>query len=189
MRFEQRVNQILEQIGSVPPPPPAIIQKAEDNSLSFTDIFNFIKQHEGYRPAVYMDTVGKPTVGIGLNLKRQDAPAIVTSAGANYQNVLNGTQQLTDEQIKSIFKTTIAIAYADAKKYIPKYDSLPKNIKLAILDLSFNLGYTNLSKFVKLKQAIERNDYKSAAGELTNSKWATQVGNRAKNLINLFLTS
>lgn len=186
MRFNSLVKQLLEDLAQVPP---AMIQKAADTKLTFDEIFNFIKEHEGYRNLVYIDTVGKPTVGIGLNLKRQDAPAIVASAGANYNNILSGKERLTDDQIKTIFKSTLSIAYSDAKKFMPNFDSLPKNLKLVILDLSFNLGYTRLNQFVKFKEALLVKDYNAAARELLNSKWATQVGNRANNIVNLLRVS
>lgn len=190
MKYTELVNSILEQLASTPPPPPpAIVRQVADTQLSFEDIYNFIKEHEGYRPRVYIDTVGKPTVGIGLNLTRPDARTLLSSVGANYDNVLNGTSALTDQQIKEIFKMTLSIAYKDAKKFLPNYDGLPKNIKLAVLDLSFNLGYPGLSKFVKLKAAIEQGNYAAAANEVKNSKWATQVGRRLTSIVNLFLTS
>lgn len=170
-------------------PPPAIIQKAEDTKLTFDDIFMFIKEHEGYRPHVYKDSLGIPTIGIGFNLTRPDAKSIAQQAGVNYQNILLGKEDLSDEQIKEIFQITISIAYKDAKRWIPNFDGLPKNIKLAILDLSFNMGYTRLSKFIKTRESILSGNYRAAAKELQNSKWATQVGRRAESVVNLFLAS
>lgn len=170
-------------------PPPAIIQKAEDTKLTFDDILAFIKDHEGYRPHVYKDSLGIPTIGIGFNLTRPDAKKIAQQVGANYQNILVGREDLSDEQIKEIFKITLGIAYKDAKQWIPNFDGLPKNIKLAILDLSFNMGYTRLSKFIKTREHILSGNYKEAAIELQKSKWATQVGKRAIGVVNLFLAS
>lgn len=178
---------VKEDVDSAPPP--AIIQKAEDTKLTFDDILNFIKDHEGYRPHVYKDSLGIPTIGIGLNLTRPDAKKIVQQVGANYQNILVGREDLTDEQIKEIFKITVSIAYKDAKQWIPQFDGLPKNIKLAVLDLSFNMGYTRLSKFIKTKENILAGNYQAAAKELKNSKWASQVGRRANSVVNLFLAS
>lgn len=186
MRFNKLVQSLLEDVASTPP---AIIQKAEDTRLSMSEIYNFIKEHEGYRHLVYIDTMGKPTVGIGLNLKRPDAPAILSKVGADYNAVLAGKQQLTDQQIQEIFKITLATAYADAKKFMINFDGLPKNLKLAILDLSFNLGYPKLSQFIKFKEALIVKDYEAAARELLNSKWATQVGRRAGNIVNLLKAS
>lgn len=186
MQFYKRVKKLLEAIGDVPPPPPALIQKAEDTKLTFDDILNFIKIHEGYRASVYKDTLGIPTIGIGLNLTRPDARKILTQVGVDYDEILSGKQSLSDNQIKEIFKITLNIAYKDAKQWIPKFDSLPKNIKLGILDMSFNLGLPRLSKFVKTREHIVNGEYAKAAQELQKSKWATQVGDRAKNLIKLF---
>lgn len=188
MRFNKYVKKILEVVGDVPPPPPppAIIQHAEDKLLTYDDIKAFITKHEGYRNKVYRDSLGIPTVGIGLNLLRPDAKIILSRAGLDYNDVLNGNATLTDDQVKTVFQLCLKIAYADVKKYIPNYDSLPKNIKLGLIDLSFNLGYNRLSKFAKTRELIIKGDYKGAANELLNSKWATQVGNRAKNIVSLF---
>lgn len=189
MRFYKAVKQILEAVGDAPPPaepPPAMIQRAVNTKLTFDDVYAFIKDHEGYRPYVYNDSRGIPTIGIGLNLLRPDAKKIAAQAGADYDAILSGKQALTDDQIKDIFRITLGIAYQDAKKWVPQFDSLPKNIKLGILDLSFNLGYTRLSKFVKTKKHIASGDYNSAADELQKSKWATQVGKRAQGIIKLF---
>ncbi len=188
MRFYKHVKRILEVVADVPPSPPAIIQQAEDKTLTYDDIKDFITKHEGYRNKVYLDSLGIPTIGIGFNLRRPDAPMVLKRLGLDYNKVLSGEQILTDEQVKEIFQLSLKIAYADVKNYIPQFDALPKNIKLALIDLSFNLGYNRLSKFVKTRQYIIAGDYKSAANELMNSKWATQVGNRAKSIVNLFLS-
>lgn len=189
MRFNKLVRKLLEAAADMPPSPPSIIQKSEDKLLTFDDIQKFIIKNEGYKNRVYNDSRGIPTVGIGFNLLRPDARKIIEENGLNYENVLKGDTILTDEQIKNIFISCIKIAYADVKKYIPNYDSLPKNIKLGLIDLSFNLGYNRLSKFEKTKNHILAKNFKNAAKELESSKWASQVGNRAKRVINLFLSA
>ena len=186
MRFYKLIKQILEAVADIPLPPPAIIQKAEDTHLTFDDILGLIKKHEGVRPHVYPDSLGIPTVGIGFNLQRPDAKAIFNKLNLNYDGVLSGKTDLTNDQVKALFTECLQIAYKDVKQYIPGFDSLPRNIKLGLLDMSFNLGYTRLSKFIKTKELIQKGDYKNAAVELKNSKWAGQVGNRARNIINLF---
>lgn len=188
MRFDKLVNVILEAVADVPPPP-AIIRKAEDTKLTFDDIKDLIQTHEGVRPHVYLDSRGIPTVGIGFNLMRPDAKDMLLRVNANYDNIKNGTDDLNAQQIKKLFEMCMQIAYKDVKQYMPSFDNLPRNIKLGLLDMSFNLGYGRLSKFVKTKQFIASGDYRSAASELKNSKWATQVGKRAEKIINLFLSS
>lgn len=188
MRYNKLVQKIFEAIGDVPPPPPAHIQKASDTKLTFDEIYELIKKHEGVRPEVYKDTMGIPTIGIGFNLMRPDAKSILNKLGLNYNDVLNGRVSLTDKQMKEIFVECLNIAYNDAKRYIPSFDSQPKEVKLALIDLSFNLGLNRLNKFVKTREYILNGDYKSAANELKNSRWANQVGNRAKSVIGLFLS-
>ena len=186
MRFARIVKQILEAVGDVPPPPPAIIQKAEDRTLTYDDIKKFIIEHEGYRNKVYLDSVGVPTIGIGFNLLRPDAKIVLSKLGLNYNDVLSGKTILTDDQVMEIFKMSLKIAYADVKNYIPNFDLLPKNIKLGLIDMSFNLGYNRLNKFVKTRALIQSKNFKGAADEIMKSKWADQVGNRAKNIAKLF---
>ena len=188
MRFNRLVNVILEAVADMPPPP-AIIRKAEDTKLTFDDIKDLIQAHEGVRPHGYLDSRGIPTIGLGFNLLIPDAKDLLARVNANDDNIKNGTDDLNKEQIKKLFEMCMQIAYKDVKQYIPSFDNLPRNIKLGLLDMSFNLGYGRLSKFVKTKQFITSGDYKSAASELKNSKWATQVGKRAEKIISLFSAS
>lgn len=51
--------------------------------------------------------------------------------------------------------------------------------------MMFNLGYTRLSQFKKLFQALKNGLYEDAAREMMDSLWAKQVGNRAVTLYNL----
>ena len=55
--------------------------------------------------------------------------------------------------------------------------------------MSFNLGYTRLSKFNITKQHITDGNYKKAGEEILNSKWAGQVKGRANNLAKLFFSA
>jgi len=51
-----------------------------------------------------------------------------------------------------------------------------------MVNMCFNLGYPRLSKFKKFLAAMEDNDFETAAKEMMDSKWATQVGDRAERL-------
>ena len=50
--------------------------------------------------------------------------------------------------------------------------------------MAFNLGITKLKKFKLMLSAINAEDYITASEEGLNSKWAKQVYNRAKRLMN-----
>jgi GH24 family phage-related lysozyme (muramidase) len=182
-------KRIIAEAPDLPPPPPAIVQKAVSNSLSYQEIYDIIKDHEGYRPQVYKDSVGKPTIGIGFNLTRSDARALIKQVGADYDQVLTGKQLLNDKQINTLFELSLRTAYKDAEKFIPDLFNQPRNVKLALIDLAFNLGYDRLSKFKNTKAHLIAGDYNKAANELMNSKWAGQVKRRAQNLAKLLVTA
>ena len=48
--------------------------------------------------------------------------------------------------------------------------------------MGFNLGITRLLKFKKFLAALEQHDWETAAVEMMDSRWATQVGPRATRL-------
>ena len=59
----------------------------------------------------------------------------------------------------------------------------PEEVKLIIANMAFNLGMTKLKKFKLMLTAINKEDYKTAAKEGLDSRWAKQVHNRAKRLM------
>jgi len=178
MKFNKRINEILEQID-LPPEPPAIVQQHKDIVLRYQEVYNLIKDHEGYYNKVYIDSVGKPTIGIGLNLMRPEARSFIKQVGANYDRIIAGQEILNDKQINDLFNMQLKVAYKDVKRFIPNFDQLPKNVKLVLVDMSFNLGGPRLGKFKNTKQLIAAGNYQGASREILQSKWAKQVGRRA----------
>ena len=52
--------------------------------------------------------------------------------------------------------------------------------------MSFYMNYYffyRLSKFQKMKAAVERRDWEAASDEMKNSEWFTQVGRRGVDLV------
>jgi lysozyme len=58
----------------------------------------------------------------------------------------------------------------------------------AMIDISFNLGQTVLRKFEKALGAMANKRYNEAADNFLDSRWAQQVGNRAKELAYMIRT-
>ena len=61
----------------------------------------------------------------------------------------------------------------------------PRAAQKAIIDMSFNLGLTKLNKFVKMKKALQRNDYNAAADEMIDSNWYKQVKSRGPRMVKI----
>lgn len=120
----------------------------------------WIKYHEGFRSHPYIDTVGKLTIGYGRNL--QDNGISIQEANVLFENDF---QRCLEELIK-----------------YPWYSEQPENIKNALMNMCFNLGINRLLEFKRMIAAIEKKEYTNAALEALNSKWAAQVGERAKDI-------
>jgi GH24 family phage-related lysozyme (muramidase) len=148
------------------------------------ELTKMIARHEGNEPTVYPDSEGIPTIGIGFNLQREDAAEKLSNLGLDITNVLNG-QELTDEQIKSLFQDDVRTATADAKSFLPNFDQQPEVVKNILVDMSFNLGATRLGGFDNFREALLRGDYQAAAREMVDSKWYGQVGDRSKELVSM----
>eukprot|EP01118_Nematostelium_gracile_P013013 TRINITY_DN4853_c0_g1_i1.p1 TRINITY_DN4853_c0_g1~~TRINITY_DN4853_c0_g1_i1.p1 ORF type:complete len:196 (-),score=47.42 TRINITY_DN4853_c0_g1_i1:61-585(-) len=136
------------------------------------------KLNEGYFPCVYKDPVGIPTVGVGFNLKRPDAPAELQRVGATYSKVLAGTQCLTDAQIRSLAIKDLQTAAACGARVVSNWSTLPAGPKSALVDMIFNLGCAGFSQFKKTIASVEKKDWVGASRNMADSKWCGQVGNR-----------
>lgn len=127
--------------------------------------------HEGIRLKAYLDTVDVLTIGIGHNCK--------TSPVAGVSKV---GDTITREKAYDLFDMDIR-SHSDALEYnLPWLVSLNPPRQAVIYNLGFNLGVTGLLGFKNTLRMIKQGDYSGAAKGMLQSKWATQVGRRAKCL-------
>lgn len=68
---------------------------------------------------------------------------------------------------------------------IDAYRSLPVTAKVVIANMAYNVGVVGCLGFIKMWRALASGDYKTAAAEMLDSKWANQVGKRATELAEL----
>ena len=54
--------------------------------------------------------------------------------------------------------------------------------KAVVVNMLFNLGWGGYSKFRNMINALNDHDYETASAEMLDSRWARQVGGRAKEL-------
>lgn len=126
-----------------------------------------LARHEGYSQFVYTDTTNHLTIGIGRNLSDRG----ISTSEAYY---------LLEEDI----------LYFSAKLnyHLKFFHELDENRQIAIIDMCFNLGLQGLLGFKNMILALEAKDYERAAQEMLQSKWADQVGDRAKDLASIIRT-
>lgn len=120
-----------------------------------------VMRHEGLRLAPYHDTVGKITIGYGRNL----ADVGISRAEA---------VTLLDHDLEA--------AEIDVRKALPWFDELDGVRQAVVIEMRFNLGLTRLLGFHNTLRAIQDGKFDKAADGMLHSKWAQQVGERAKTL-------
>lgn len=133
-----------------------------------------IERHEGNVPYVYLDHLGYKTMGIG-HLIRQSEPEYLLKVG----------QGVSKEAIDEYFDNDLRIAIDDAKRIFGDLNEHPQDVIRVLVNMSFNLGYPRLNKFVKMKEAVAQKNYLKAADEMKDSRWYTQVGRRGPELFKL----
>jgi len=122
--------------------------------------------HEGMECFPYVDTVGKTTIGVGRNL---------TDRG------------LSQAECRYLLANDIDISINELKRNFNWFAKLDDTRQAALVDLHFNLGINRLKTFKKTLRLIEEcmlgdDLWDKVAEELLDSKWATQVGQRAQTL-------
>jgi lysozyme len=144
-----------------------------------------IRSNEGFTERPFLDTEGNRTVGIGFNISDPSIAKFVP------RDVQSGQRALTVPEAKAIFdEKLLPIALGDAKSFVgdSTFSNLDPVRQRVLIDLSFNLGGPRLKTFKKLRSAIIKGDFQTAATELLDSKYATQVPNRARRNAQLLLT-
>ena len=126
-----------------------------------------IEADEGNVSEIYLDHLSLPTFGIGHLIKKTDPE----------HGMPVGTP-VSRKRINSCFDSDIQGTIEDCEKLYKGFYKLPEEVKLILCNMMYNLGYTRLSKFSKLKASIDKSDWKNASKEMYKSKWRTQVPNR-----------
>lgn len=135
-----------------------------------------LARHEGYMPSPYRDSEGILTVGIGFNLERPNAGALLKRHGIELSDVLQGRRKVTEEEAWALAESDLQTATSDARSLFPGFDSAPVGVQEVLVNMSFNLGRKRLSGFKKLQAAVAAGDWEAASREMLDSKWAAQVG-------------
>ena len=123
-----------------------------------------LKRHEGVESHAYECSEGKITVGVGRNIDSE------------------GGIGLSEEEIDLLLKNDIERCIIELSSEYDWFVDLDDIRKDAIVDIAFNLGITRLRLFKRALAAMAEGNYKQAATEFLDSKWAKQVGGRALEL-------
>jgi len=116
----------------------------------------YLKEMEGFRNDVYLDSKLKPTVGYGH--------LIDAGSPADIRNLQVG-DRISDQRAMELFEMDFEHHLAAAKK-LPGWNSATDNQKTALLDLVYNMGPNFLNNFPSMRKALEKGDFIEAARQL-----------------------
>jgi lysozyme len=136
---------------------------------------------EGERLKVYRCTAGKLTIGVGRNLDdvgisaEESRKLGITTASCIAAGI-------TRSQSRALLDSDIARCEADLDRGLPWWRTLSPVRQRVLLNMCFNLGLKSLLGFTNTLGMVKSGRYADAAANMLKSKWAGQVGNRAKRL-------
>jgi len=147
-----------------------------------------LEEFEGSIPWMYRDTVGKVTVGVGLMLPDAAAathlpfaldgqPATEEEIAAEFARVdalpmgrpalfyrASGKPELPQAEIDSLLRSVLNGFEGELRGALAGYDSFPDGVKMALLDMAYNLGPVGLLRgYPKMLRAVEAGNWAQAA--------------------------
>jgi GH24 family phage-related lysozyme (muramidase) len=156
----------------------------------FAESLAQLKLFEACIPWMYLDSVGKVTVGVGLMLPNAaaasalaftlaGAPATPAQIAADFARVAAlapdklpafyraaTSPELPQSIIDAKLSAVLTTFETDLRAAVPAYDALPDAVKIALLDMAYNLGPTGLLKgYPHMLAAIAVGNWAQAAAQ------------------------
>ena len=131
-----------------------------------------VRLHEGVRTQMYLDSLGKATIGIGHLIKPHER-----------ERYAEGVEISMDE-VEELFEMDLNRAAAGAESLIKECigHDLPPHIEEVILEMVYQLGTKGVRNFKKFWKALRIKDWKTAASEMKDSRWHKQTTKRCESL-------
>lgn len=137
--------------------------------LNDQQIAEYVKGHEGLSLMPYYCTAHKLSIGIGRNLEDRG---------------------ISREEAFFLFGNDLKLAISDLRRTFGEdLNSFPDLVMLAFIDMMFQLGIVRFGGFKKMIQYARAGNWKEAARELMDSKYAREdCPDRAKQNRDLVLS-
>jgi len=143
------------------------------NTIKITDELKArIRDHEGCRDEVYLDSLGKATIGIGHLIQPHERD--------RYQEGV----EISMEEVEELFDIDLNRAAAGADLLIDECigHDLPQNVSEVILEMVYQLGTQGVRNFKMMWKAMRVKDWKKASEEMKDSRWHSQTTKRCEHL-------
>ena len=120
--------------------------------MNYDKLLESVKKHKGYKNHVYLDTLGKRTVGVG-HLCVED--------------FWEDDKEYEEDFLMDILKKDLQQAIRQANSMCEGL-KISEDAKIIIIEMIFQLGGTGVSKFRKMWQALQQDppDYAEASAQM-----------------------
>jgi lysozyme len=144
--------------------------------LSNEEIIQRLVFHEGCVLKPYKCTEGFLTIGVGRNLE--------TNPLTEYERKVCGDYMhgITKNAAFYLLRNDIDRVVEECAKAFPFWANLDNERQYALLDMVFQLGVAGVKKFKKMLAAMGVGNWKEAAEQCLDSRYAQQTPNRAKRI-------
>lgn len=151
--------------------------------MNLASLISELRRDEGEKLTSYQDTEGFWTIGVGhlIDPERGADPA-------PFGIDLRGGGIITPEQSRMLLSADIEDVETELDVWLPWWRDLDEVRQRVVANLAFNMGLPTLRKFRNTLAAMKDGRYDEAAAGMLQSRWATQVGNRAKRLAKMMET-
>ncbi len=127
-----------------------------------------IRDHEGFVPKPYLDSLGKATIGYGHLITDED----------NFEL----DKEYSKDELLKLFEKDFAKAEMGADQLVGHIQELHIEAKNIVTEMVFQLGTQGVRNFRKMISALEARDYQRASAEMLDSRWHAQTTNRCESL-------
>ena len=124
-------------------------------------------RHEGEVLHAYEDHLGYLTIGVGRLIDKR------RGGGITHDEAM----MLLDNDIRRVID--------ELESRAPWFKRLDTTRQQAIANMAFQLGVSGLLGFRKMIGALDHGDYRKAADEALDSRWARQTPNRANEIADM----
>ena len=145
--------------------------------MNIEELRDQLKIDEGVKYEIYNDHLGYATFGIGH---------LIVEGDEEHGSPVGTT--VSEDRVNAVFDEDVQKYISESKKVFSNLDDLPETAQQVIVNMCFNMGAPRLSQFKKFIAGVNAGDWKTAAVEMMDSRWAKQVGDRAVRLRNRILT-
>ena len=146
--------------------------------MKYNDYLNHLEHREGNEECVYLDTLGKPTCGVGHLLTERE------------RQVYQVGDEVSEEQRTAWLEADAAKAWEAAAQQIEDLGIEDAEFIIVLGSVNFQLGTRLMDNFTSAYKALKNKDYDEAirqvstgSGKDGQSKWKEQTPVRVEDFV------